>query len=120
MYRHIFPLSRLKSVFLLLLCVFLGVIAQLFLKKAVSCQENILFLISSPFFITGVSLYGISMLLWIVVLSKFELSYAYPILSLGYVFVALGSRLFLGETISPMQWLGIFTIMVGVMMVGWR
>lgn len=60
------------------------------------------------------------MLLWIVVLSKFELSYAYPMLSLGYVFVALGAWLFLGETISPIQWLGIFTIMVGVMMVAWK
>lgn len=54
---------------------------------------------------------------WLAVISRVNLSYAYPLLALGYVVTALLSRLLLNETISPTRWAGIVVICVGVALV---
>jgi drug/metabolite transporter (DMT)-like permease len=52
--------------------------------------------------------------LWLVALSKIELSYAFPLLSSGYVIVAVLSMVFLKERISWMRWTAILIISLGV------
>lgn len=54
---------------------------------------------------------------WLAVLSRVNLSFAYPILALGYVLTALFSRLLFNEAISPTRWAGIIVICVGVVLV---
>ena len=54
---------------------------------------------------------------WLAVLSRVHLSFAYPILALGYVLTALFARLLFGEIISPTRWAGIVVICVGVVLV---
>lgn len=62
----------------------------------------------------ALALYGISALSWLWVLSRIQLSYAYPILSLSFpIVVALSSHIF-AEAISPLRWLGVGVIVVGV------
>ncbi|MBC2425350.1 SMR family transporter, partial [Clostridium beijerinckii] len=61
--------------------------------------------------------YGLSFLLWIKVLSKVELSYAYPMVSLGYVLVMLFSYFIFKENITPLRILGIAFIILGVILV---
>ena len=37
----------------------------------------------------GLLCYGLGFMVWLIVLSKAEVSYAYPLISLGYVFTAI-------------------------------
>jgi len=51
---------------------------------------------------------------WLYVLSKWELSYAYPLLALGYVFVSVVSWLWFNESFSYLRLSGLFVIVIGV------
>lgn len=62
----------------------------------------------------GLACYALSLVVWIMGLSRTDVTIAYPMLSLGYVVAALGAWLFLGETVSPQRLLAIGVIMVGV------
>ena len=69
---------------------------------------------SNPFVIAGVGAYAAGSIFWLILLSRVDLSYAYPALSLGYVVVTLVSAFFLGEQVSGMRWAGVFVICIGV------
>lgn len=96
--------------------------AQLLMKKGVSSISfsfsdisNLIFsVLLNPYIVLGLFSLFCGTVVWLSVLSKAELSYAYPILSLGYIFVAFASMFFLGEHLSFTRWIGIFTISVGV------
>jgi len=64
--------------------------------------------------LAGLACYALSLVVWIMGLSRTDVTIAYPMLSLGYVVAALGAWMFLGETISPQRLLAIAVIMVGV------
>jgi multidrug transporter EmrE-like cation transporter len=70
-----------------------------------------------PYIPLGFLCFGVSSILWLVVVSKLELSYAYPMVSLGYVVVVLSSWLFLGEELSLLRIAGLALICVGVALV---
>jgi len=71
----------------------------------------------SPWVLGGLALYGIGAVAWIAVLSRLDLSLAYPLLALNFVLITISSRLFLGESIPSMRWLGILVICVGIVIV---
>jgi drug/metabolite transporter (DMT)-like permease len=64
----------------------------------------------------GFTLFGLSSVVWLVVLSRVELSFAYPMVSMGYILTLLISWKFLGECISPMRWIAVCVICAGVAM----
>jgi multidrug transporter EmrE-like cation transporter len=68
----------------------------------------------SPFIIFGLALYGLSAVLWVVLLSKLDLSVAYPALSLGYILILLISVFFLGEQVSLARFAAVLLIMAGI------
>ncbi len=70
-----------------------------------------------PHFIGGVACYGISLIVWIIGLSRVPVTIAYPMLSLGYVINAVAAYYLLGESVSASRWLGIGLIVVGVWLV---
>ena len=70
-----------------------------------------------PHFIGGVACYGISLIVWIIGLSRVPVTIAYPMLSLGYVINAIAAYYLLGESVSASRWLGIGFIVVGVWLV---
>jgi multidrug transporter EmrE-like cation transporter len=75
--------------------------------------------ISNPFVLLGLTGYVTSVSGYIVVLSRTQLSIAYPILmSSGYALVVLISFLWLKEPFSTIKWVGIFFILLGVMIIG--
>ena len=110
---------NLKPIFLSVLLV---VIAELSLKAGVKdiifSKDNLLqFFISAitnPFVLLGLFLIGISSLIWIVTLSKTDLSYAYPFVSIGYIATAILSVLLFNEPSSVVKWIGIAVIGFGV------
>ena len=109
--------------------IFLGVIAQLFLKLGMK-KANVLSvrktgkidllkkLFLNKAVILGFFSYGMSLLLWVLALSELDLSYAYPMVSLSYVIVAFSSIVFFKEEISKQRWLAIAVITLGVILVG--
>ncbi len=74
--------------------------------------------IFSPLIFVGLLIYACSALLWIIVLKHFEVSYAVPFFSLGYVITAFLGWLFLKEKLSLKVILSILIIVVGVILVG--
>jgi len=73
---------------------------------------------TNPLILIAVPLYVAGFLTWLIVLSKLDLSYAYPFLAVTYVLVPLFSWLFLGEQVPLMRWVGIAVICVGLVLVG--
>jgi multidrug transporter EmrE-like cation transporter len=68
-------------------------------------------------FVAGVACYMVSVLVWIMGLSRVPVSVAYPMLSLGYVINAVAAFYLFGETVTVARWLGICFIIVGVWLV---
>jgi undecaprenyl phosphate-alpha-L-ara4N flippase subunit ArnF len=69
--------------------------------------------------LAGLVFYAISMLFWLAALAKYELSMAYPLLSLSYVLVYIGAASWprLHETVSALKTIGIILIIAGVYLV---
>jgi multidrug transporter EmrE-like cation transporter len=75
-------------------------------------------IISIPELALGFLFFGASSLLWIQVLSKMELSCAYPLVSLGYILVAVLSYILFQESFSVTKIAGLLTIITGVILIG--
>lgn len=67
--------------------------------------------------IAGVSLIVMSAILWIVGMSKFQLSFMYPFLSLNYVLIIVGSELILKENVHINRYISILLIIIGLIFV---
>jgi multidrug transporter EmrE-like cation transporter len=106
--------------------VLLNAVAQVLLKAGTNALGGAIHLTMSNAFETfvrvasqlpilaGLACYALSLVVWIMGLSRTDVTIAYPMLSLGYVVAAAGAWLFLGEAISPQRLLAIAVIMVGV------
>lgn len=112
----------------LLFGVFLNACAQLLLKAGAQNLSDMtlswetLFsisfqTISNPFIISGILLYIISVIVWIGVLSRVEVSMAYPMISLGYVINAIAAYYLLNENLTTTRISGICIILIGVFLV---
>lgn len=68
--------------------------------------------------LAGFAAYGVGAVLWLLVLSRTELSLAYPLVSAGFVLVAALSWLVLGEQLSLARLCAITLIVAGVVLMG--
>ena len=73
--------------------------------------------ILNPWILGGLFCYGLGAVVWIVVLTRVPLSWAYPMLALNQVLILLVAWLFLGEQVSAMRWAGVMLIISGVYLV---
>jgi multidrug transporter EmrE-like cation transporter len=69
---------------------------------------------TNPFVALGLICYVVSVGIWILVLSRVEVSLAYPMLSIGYVVNALAAWWLFGENLTPTRIAGIAVICFGV------
>ena len=97
--------------------VLLNAGAQLLLKAGTNARPLGLALAIEPHILAGLACYVVSVVVWVVGLSKVPVSIAYPMLSIGYVVNAIAAYYLLGETVSPMRLAGIGVIIVGVFIV---
>ena len=67
--------------------------------------------------ITGLCAYVVSVVVWLLVLSRVQVSYAYPMLSIGYVVNAIAAYYLFAEDLSLIRVAGIFVIISGVYLV---
>ncbi len=108
---------------LIITSVLLSVTAQLVLKTGMNAygQINIgidmILAVFHPLVLVGLITYFISAVLWIMALSKIEVSYAYPFAALGYVVITFLSWLLLNEVITWLRIVGISVIITGVYVV---
>jgi len=117
------PGFKMEVLFLILISVLLGVFGQLSMKRGMTIvgqislndffSTKIVSIILNSYVVLGISLYVAATALWLVVLSTEELSFAYPLISLGYIFVAIFSKIFFNENITLFRMLGIALIVVG-------
>lgn len=113
---------------LILLGVLLNAAAQLLLKAGMSQIGHFAFSYANLFpiglkvmgnipIMFGLFAYVVSVGVWLLVLSRVEVSFAYPMLSIGYVVNAVAAYYFFGESFSLMRLTGIFIIISGVYLV---
>jgi drug/metabolite transporter (DMT)-like permease len=74
-------------------------------------------LATQPPIIAGLACYVVSVVVWILGLSRVDVSIAYPMLSLGYVVNALAAWWLFGEVVTLQRAIGIGVILLGVYLV---
>ena len=97
--------------------VLLNAAAQLLLKAGTNAEPLGLRLAIEPHILAGLACYVVSVVVWVVALSKVPVSIAYPMLSIGYVVNAIAAYYLLGENVTPLRLVGIGIIIVGVFVV---
>jgi multidrug transporter EmrE-like cation transporter len=113
---------------LVISAVLLGSTGQLFLKNGVNkvgklSIENgglaslFLKIFSQPSVVIGVSLYVVSFFVWLIAISKVDISQAYPMLAVGLAANAIGAHYFLGESLGGYKLAGIICIGIGTYLI---
>lgn len=113
---------------LVMLGVLLNAAAQLLLKAGTNSvgafefsRANILpvgwQLGTEPHVLGGIACYVVSVVVWILALSRVEVSIAYPMLSVGYVVNAVAAYYLFGEAVTVTRLAGIGIIILGVFIV---
>lgn len=118
-----------KTILLIAVVVGVAVVGQLCLKVTMSRvgylgidrllmpMEWLPRLLATPQILIAIPLYAVGFVVWLIVLSRTEVSFAYPLLSAAYVFIPLLAHIILAEPVSARQWAGIMMITIGVFMV---
>ncbi|MFL5767543.1 MAG: EamA family transporter [Actinomycetota bacterium] len=113
---------------LILVSVTLAALAQLTLKHGVNVAfpppatfkldgASIRSMVSTPIVWVGVFLFACSAVAWVAVLSRTTLSFAYPFVSLTYVFILVADRFFLHEAVPGLRWAGVAFIVAGIILI---
>lgn len=113
---------------LLLAAILLGSAAQLLLKAGTNAVGHFAFTLDGalpvalriagePRILGGIGCYGVSLVVWIMALSRVDVSVAYPLLSIGFAINALLAWWLLGEALSAQRLAGIAVIILGVFLV---
>jgi uncharacterized membrane protein len=98
----------------------IGSIGQIEFKKGSEFEFNISALLVNYHLITGVMLYALSTLVYLYALREGQLSIIYPIIATSYIWTTIFAKVFLGESVDLMNWIGIFLILLGVTIVSWK
>jgi multidrug transporter EmrE-like cation transporter len=115
----------MQPVVLILLSVCLGVVGQLVLKAGVArlgalslghdgAMQVARRIVTNPVIWAGLATYALGTFFWLIALSRVELGYAYPFLSLSYVLVMLTSWILFKEQLSWLRLVGVAVICFGV------
>ncbi len=119
----------IKTLFLVAMAIGLSVIGQLCLKVGMTQvgrvgmeqlmvpMDVIYKVVTTPLIALAVLVYILDFGIWLIVLSRANLSFVYPLLSATYILVPLAAYFLLSESINLQQWAGIFVIAVGVLLV---
>ena len=116
------------SFFFILISVSFTVVAQLLLKQGMSTETARLslndgfisaftYIVTNIYVISGIVAYALSMLFWLGVLSRVDVSRAYPFVGLGIVGTMFCAYFFLGEPLTIPKVLGTILIVSGIIVV---
>ncbi len=116
---------------LILLSVLLAAVAQLTLKHGMTQVtgrgvvpldlgdpvETLRRVVTNVSVLGGLGMFVLSAAVWLVVLSRVSLSFAYPFASLTYVLILLFDRFVLGDQVYALRWAGVMLIVVGIVLI---
>jgi len=113
---------------LILTGVLLNAAAQLLLKAGTNAVGHFEFHINNilpigmklafqPFIMGGMVCYAVSLVVWIMALSRVPVSIAYPMLSIGYAINAFVAWQWFGEALAAQKLFGLGVIVIGVILV---
>ena len=120
---------RWQIVSMIIISILLSSAAQLLLKYGASSPSiqkaiyshsilNLFYaMISTPQIILGLICFGVSLILWIVILSRTDVSYAYPLVALGICLTILAGWFFFNESLSLLRIIGVAIVVAGVITV---
>jgi drug/metabolite transporter (DMT)-like permease len=77
-------------------------------------MQNIFHYLLQPAVPLGLCIYGAGTLLWILAVSRHNISFLYPLTALNYVIVSLGAKLLFHESLSAGRCIGIAVVVLGV------
>ncbi len=117
--------SNLKTVILLLVAIATSTTGELLLKHGINMVGALhlnpeLFIPSpakaftNPFVLAGFALIFGGSIFWLAAISRVDLSWAYPMLSLGYIIVVAEPWILLNEPVTPLRFIGVLVICLGV------
>lgn len=120
----------LRPFLLVLAAIFLSVTGELLLKSGMDVIRNeigvlglsnllpgVKRILTSPRILGGFGFFGMGAFFWLAALSRVSLSWAYPMLSIGYILVLLFSTIVLKEQVSMLRWVGVLVICLGIVLV---
>lgn len=90
------------------------------LEDTISIFDKFLFafnMLFNPYILLSIILTLLSGLSWIIAMSKFDISYAYPFTALGFVFILIFSHLLFNETITIYKYIGVSLIVIGIFII---
>jgi len=116
-------MTKSTAIILAFVCVGLSALAQVSMKWGMSGLDNTQGIwptywqaIRSGWVHLGLFLYGASAIIWLIVLTKLDISLVYPMVSLGFIFTILAGVFLLSEPFSLVRALAFFLIIAGVIL----
>jgi drug/metabolite transporter (DMT)-like permease len=73
--------------------------------------------VTSPWVMSGLCVFGVAVVAWMITLSRLPLNIAYPFNALGYLVILSASVLILGEHANMWTWIGTSTVVLGLIIV---
>ena len=116
----------ITNIFNIILSIVMSSTAHIFLKKGMMMHTKnetktdsiiglVLTVITNPWVMSGIFLHISALVVWLLVLNKVEISFAYPFLALGYILVSAMAWVWLGEELRPMKLVGMGIIIIGIL-----
>ena len=117
------------SITLVFLYVLLNTIANIFLKLGMKAIGEVDFIFNinmfrtiirsvfNPFIFSGIIMMGVGIVVWLILISRESLNYAFSLAASVYILIPIASIYFLHETIPITRWIGISLIFIGLLIV---
>tara|TARA_A100001015_G_C14597376_1_gene559090 strand:+ start:234 stop:632 length:399 start_codon:yes stop_codon:yes gene_type:complete len=116
--------EKLKRLIYFVACpILFAILGEFALKTTVSSLpplttfSSLPIVLSEPMIYVGVLLISVSGILWVVGMSKFEISFIYPFLCVNYVAIMVGGKIFLGESLGVPRLISMCLIILGLVLI---
>jgi|SRR3989339_589195 len=113
-------INILSLVLTLIGCLF-GSVGTVLIKKGINhfSLKKFWTLFTNKLLLSGVFLFFISIIFYLIALQWEELSTLFPVVSFSYVLISLLSVKFLGEKMNLKRWIGLICIVLGILLISW-
>lgn len=107
--------------FIIFSSIGLAAVGQILLKIGMSRNGELTFAflpviraLLEPYVLGGLFCYGTSLIIWLVVLSRENLSFVYPMVAFSYILTTILAKIFLHEEVPMLRWFGLTLIIFGI------